>query len=164
MSSGKAACCGDTDPIYKVAYNPRTHEAHLYCVECGCEGHPSRVGRGGSVTLSIAAAVALEDNRYVAMLKNAGFTEWHTGGGCMAMGLTLPHHTILVTNQDSDVPQDNEAVSLGVYRNEPDGSWGEEVVEEFEGELAVDDLQALVEKYLATYQLATERTNEGLKR
>lgn len=149
MVMGKAACCGDTDPLYKIAYNVETQEANLYCVECGSEGHAVRVDRNGNATLSIAVGVDREVSQYVEALQHVGFSEWQTGGGCTAMGQQLERYYVLVTNDDLSVPQDGEPVSLGVYPS--DDCYDCEPVESFIGPMAVSDMLALIERYRAKY-------------
>lgn len=151
MSKSKAGCCGNLDPHYKVGYNAETQEAYLYCVECSTPASPAHVSPEGYASVSATIQVQREVNAYVSMLQELGFSQYHTGGGCMTMRVSCPdgQHYIFVSNDDFNVPQDGEPVTCGLFREDDDDC---QTVEEAEGELSVGDLRALMEQWLTRYK------------
>jgi len=54
-----------------------------------------------------------------ALLK-AGFSIWHTGGNCRAVGKKTEHHEIYVTDGDLALPVDGETCHIGLYTDADD--------------------------------------------
>lgn len=66
----------------------------------------------------------------VQSLKSLGFERWHMGGGAYALGRNTDdgNYYILATDGNLDVPNDDDAVQLGLYHADAD-----------DGELAIED-------------------------
>lgn len=50
-----------------------------------------------------------------ALCDELGFSVWHTGGSCRAVGLAFERHEIYVTNGDLAQPSDDEPCAIGLY-------------------------------------------------
>lgn len=62
-------------------------------------------------------------------LEVEGFTQYHTGGGCMALQKSLDNgDEILITDHETQIPlKEDKLVLIGLYDEEGDGQYYEQV-------------------------------------
>lgn len=95
-------------------------------------------------------------------LELLGFTEWSTGGGCMALFLEMSSHDdryLLVTGaEDGGIPTDDEPALVGAYRHAGGMNEDEDVFGGLEGEVFPTESNAVLYERIITWLGCPSRT------